>query len=371
MSVDQTPGKSAGIASTLDVRTAIEISQRGLFDRIAFAAIFAVIAVAVLPWLLPVCWIVAVAGWEWAVGPRLDAMVARLPNERAATPYALINLPGAALYQTLALICLANGSALGVAIGAVWICGAILNCFVYASANRRLLLATLAPTAVFSILGPFLAYGLDWRSLIIPGLLGLSGLASQRFSLDHGAVLHQLADRQVAFIDAERKLSIAIEGSGDGLYELDLVADSMHVSPNWLVMLGYGPDDFDGHVGSWRTYVHPEDRMTVSAAFQAHFQGKTPYASAEVRMRCKNGAYKWVLSRARLVERTADGSPWRVIGTTIDVGERKALEQQLEAARDAAEAANRAKSEFLANMSHEIRTPLNGVMGVASALRRS
>ncbi|HLI65969.1 MAG TPA: ATP-binding protein, partial [Caulobacteraceae bacterium] len=228
-----------------------------------------------------------------------------------------------------------------------------------------------APTAVFSILGPFLAYGLDWRSLIIPGLLGLSGLASQRFSLDHGAVLRQLADRQVAFIDAERKLSIAIEGSGDGLYELDLVSDSMDVSPNWLVMLGYAPDDFDGHVGAWRNYVHPDDRMTVSAAFQAHFQGKTPYASAEVRMRCKDGAYKWVLSRARLVERTADGSPWRVVGTTIDVSERKALEQQLEAARDAAEAANRAKSEFLANMSHEIRTPLNGVMGVASALRRS
>jgi signal transduction histidine kinase/ActR/RegA family two-component response regulator len=88
-------------------------------------------------------------------------------------------------------------------------------------------------------------------------------------------------------------------------------------------------------------------------------------------MRCKDGEHKWVLSRARLVSRTEDGQPWRVFGTIIDLSARKALEHQLETARDLAESANRAKSEFLANMSHEIRTPLNGVMGVAGALRRT
>ena len=372
MALAQSPSDPTANARGLDVQTAIEISQRGLFDRIAFAAIFGVISIAVLPWLVPMAWIAAIAVWEWAIGPWLDRMVARLPEHRAATPYALISLPGAALYQTLALLCLIDGSALGVAIGATWISGAVLNTFVYASANRRLLVATLFPSAGFAIIGPFIAYGLDWRAVIIPVLLGLSALASQRFSVDHGALLRQLADRQLAFADVERKLSIAIEASGDGLFELDLIADRMEVSANWLTMLGYGPGEFGRSVHGWRRFIHRDDLAMLTETYLEHFQGgDTQYASSEIRMRCKGGEFKWVLSRARLVSRTADGAPWRIVGTTIDVSARKALEQQLEAARDAAETANRAKSEFLANMSHEIRTPLNGVMGVASALRRS
>ena len=319
MAVAETPSDPARNGAGLDVRTAIEISKTGLFDRMAFAAVFAVVSIAVLPWLVPVAWITAIAVWEWGIGPRLDAMVTKLPQHRAVTPYAAINLPGSAIYEALALACLANGSALGVAIGVTWIAGAILNCFVYASANRQLLLATLLPPAVFAVAGPFIAYGLDWRSVIIPVLLGLSGLASQRFSLDHGAVLRQLADRQMAFADMERKLSIAIDAAGDGQFEVDLIAETMAVSPNWLSMLGYAPDEFDGGATSWRRFVHPDDIDRVLESNLAHYRGETPYASAEIRMICKDGSLKWVLSRAGLVSRTADGAPRRMVGTTIDI----------------------------------------------------
>jgi PAS domain S-box-containing protein len=355
-------------AATFDVRTAIELARHGLFDRIAFAAVYAVLSLSVLPWMQSITWIAVIALWELGLGPVLDRAVLRMPEHRASAVYALCNLIGGAIFQGVAFLCLVNGSPVGVAIAATWIGGTVLNVFVFASASRQLMLATLFPVAAVSILGPWLAYGLSWKSAIIPVLLALAGLASRRFSLDHGALLSQLADRQVAFADMERKLSVAIEASGDGLFELDLIAGEFVASPTWMAMLGYGPDEIASPIADWKAFVHPDDVPKIEQAFAAHFAGETAHTAVEQRMRCKDGAYKWVLARGRLVSRTDTGRPWRIVGTTIDLTARKALEHQLEAARDLAESANNAKSVFVANMSHEIRTPLNGVIGVAGAL---
>lgn len=59
----------------------------------------------------------------------------------------------------------------------------------------------------------------------------------------------------------------------------------------------------------------------------------------------------------------------RIIGTTIDISDRRAMEVELEKARDRADDANKAKSSFMANMSHELRTPLNAVIGYSDLMR--
>ncbi len=137
-------------------------------------------------------------------------------------------------------------------------------------------------------------------------------------------------------------------------------------SPATLSLLGLTRAELEG--ATFTALAYPEDVEKVQAAMMEASYFARP-ATAEARLRHKDGHPVWVEIRCRPVEARQNG-PADIVSVTRDIGERKQHELALVEARDAALDASRAKSRFLANMSHELRTPLNAIIGFSEVTMR-
>jgi diguanylate cyclase (GGDEF)-like protein/PAS domain S-box-containing protein len=134
-------------------------------------------------------------------------------------------------------------------------------------------------------------------------------------------------DRKAA-ADAER-LELALAGAGLGLWDRHLPTGVGVVDARWSEMIGYAPGELETNSRIWQSMVHPDDLPLVLQALQRHFDGHEPMYHCEYRLRHKNGSWVWILARGKVTERDAQGAPVRIVGTHMDVTERKATEEAL------------------------------------------
>jgi diguanylate cyclase (GGDEF)-like protein/PAS domain S-box-containing protein len=139
----------------------------------------------------------------------------------------------------------------------------------------------------------------------------------------------ELRESREALRVSEQRWTLALDGIGDGVWDWDLIADRLYLSPMWKTMLGYAEDEIGDSPEEWRGRLHPEDAARCQQALHDHLAGRTPIYRCEQRLRRKDGSWQWLLARGKVVERQADDQPRRIIGTHVDISIRKALELEL------------------------------------------
>jgi diguanylate cyclase (GGDEF)-like protein/PAS domain S-box-containing protein len=144
---------------------------------------------------------------------------------------------------------------------------------------------------------------------------------SIRYTLAQGRTLEALRE-------SEERYALSARGANDGLWVWDLRTNTVYYSPRWKSMLGEKEEDVGDAPEEWFSRVHPDDLQLLQAAIASHRDGISSHIEIEHRMRCRDGSWRWMLSRG-LAVRDSDGNAMRIAGSQTDITERKLAVERL------------------------------------------
>jgi diguanylate cyclase (GGDEF)-like protein len=136
----------------------------------------------------------------------------------------------------------------------------------------------------------------------------------------------QLAEARAQNRDLQEKLAAALDGTGICLWQGQPQSGELTV----FNLQAFKPGDMAPNFDRWLAKLHPEDRDAVLANYHAHLAGRSACYEAEYRTIGPDGEITWLWDHGRVVERAADGSAVRILGTHIDITRRKVAEGELE-----------------------------------------
>jgi PAS domain S-box-containing protein len=134
-------------------------------------------------------------------------------------------------------------------------------------------------------------------------------------------------------VQAEDKWQLALDASGDAMWDVNLETGDISFSDKWCDIFGYDKGAITT-TQQWLDKLHPDDRVIAHKIAESHINGKSKTYAVEIRYKCKDGHYKWILSRGEIVARKEDGTPLRFIGTHKDIEKRKAEEAELKTSQE-------------------------------------
>jgi polar amino acid transport system substrate-binding protein len=138
----------------------------------------------------------------------------------------------------------------------------------------------------------------------------------------------ELFDTASALEDSEKRLRLAAEGAGIGLWDWDIESDHLSLNASWYRLLGIDQSRQKPHWSFWQNRTHPDDVDEVSRALRKHIAGETKEFQVEHRLKNADGEWNWFLALGRMSSHGDNGSSKRLAGILLDINPRKAAEEK-------------------------------------------
>jgi len=172
--------------------------------------------------------------------------------------------------------------------------------------------------------------GYRWMHARVSSMRDQNGQVVRLFGTVQDITAHK--QMEAALTASNARWEFALDGAGEGVWDMDTEKNTVFYSPRWKRMLGYEPDELPSDLGEWAKRLHPEEKTRVVQALVAFIRNRDQESyTLEYRLQTKSGNYAWILDRGKVISRNADGIPLRIIGTHTDISERKQAEDAIRA----------------------------------------
>lgn len=189
-------------------------------------------------------------------------------------------------------------------------------------------------------------------------------------------------------LELQRDIELTARAGAVGLWDVNLRTGTIRYSPQWKRQLGYENDELPDTIDVWRSRVHPDDLERLRSAVLAYLRDPSGEFVSEERLRHRDGSYRWILVQASALL-SGDGKPERLLGSHVDITERKNIELSLresearyreltnslearvaERTQELTEAYRESKS-FAYAVAHDLKAPLRAIDGFSHLLEQS
>jgi PAS domain S-box-containing protein len=170
-----------------------------------------------------------------------------------------------------------------------------------------------------------------------------------------------------ALKESHERFDLAVSGSNNGIFDWNIVTNELYYSPVWKEQLGYKKDELENFLDTFVNLLHPDDKPHVMNYVDKYLTGEIRNYDNEFRMRHKNGTYKWIRAIGSAL-RDENDKPYRMLGSHVDITEKKERELLISNQNKELEKINAEKDKFFSIIAHDLRSPLGGIMQLSEFL---